>query len=167
MQPLAPQQKDAILIGVGLAAIAVILSVSTRGLFGLSVSTDTGTIGNATFSAASSTYGDASSTATSTTTTPPKASSLTYTKAVNAYKDRRIQFDPACTMIPNQISFKNNTTVMLDNRSPSARSVYLDRVEYPLSGFGFKLVTLKKSPLPYTIVVDCGTGRNTGKIILQ
>jgi hypothetical protein len=149
-------QKHAILISLGLVVVAIAISLVVRNAYqsNLSILSEDG-IDNG-----SAAYGDASSSGA-------PASGLTYTQAINKYKDHRIQFDAACTTTPSQISLKNNVTMMFDNRSATPRSFFLDRVEYHLTAFGFRLVTLSKSPLPHTVVVDCGTGRNNAKIILQ
>jgi hypothetical protein len=94
--------------------------------------------------------------------------SLSYTQALNLYKNRRIQFSPACVVIPNYVVFKKGTTIMLDNRSKKSRPVALDEQVYNMKGYGFTFVTLATaSPLPHTIKVDCGNGENTGRIVLE
>ena len=70
-------------------------------------------------------------------------------------------------MEPNPITFKNGTSVMLDNRSGSERTITLDGTPYRLSAFGFKILTLRSRVLPHTVAIDCGEGRNNGQIILQ
>lgn len=113
--------------------------------------------------------GAASSTATTTASQPTIKPALTYTQAINAYKDRRIQFDATCGVIPLQLNAKNKTTIMLDNRASQPRTVYLDRTAYNLGALGFRLVTLTypTASLPRTVILDCGTGRNSAKILVQ
>ncbi|MFH1246644.1 MAG: hypothetical protein V1489_02635 [Candidatus Liptonbacteria bacterium] len=125
--------------------------------------------GAASSTAASGSGQAASSTPSSTqsNTTPAKSPSLTYTQAVNLYAGKRIQFDANCTVQPIQLIVKNNTTIMLDNRGPQSRAVYLDRAKYTLPAFGYKTVRLSYTAIPKTIIVDCGTGRNNATIIVQ
>ena len=93
---------------------------------------------------------------------------LSYTKAVNLYADRRIQFDNNCVVTPNYITFKKGTAIMLDNRAPKDVSVSLDSTKYSLKAYGFKIITLTTTAtLPHTIMVDCGSGQNNGRILLQ
>lgn len=92
---------------------------------------------------------------------------LTYSEAVQLYKDRRIQFAPDCQVVPVSSVMRNGTKVMFDNRAAEARQVRLDRVSHFLAGYGFKIITLSSKTLPHTVMIDCGSGRNNGKIILQ
>ncbi len=115
-------------------------------------------------------------TSTSPTSSQPAAANkdgggahptLTYGEAVATFSTRRIQFDANCVAIPSSIVLKNGTNVMFDNRSPESRSFALDGTRYSLRGYDFRILTLRASTLPHTIVVDCGNGRNNGQIILN
>lgn len=100
---------------------------------------------------------------TPTPTKPP----LSYSEAVSLYTNRRIQFDANCLAIPNYVVFAKGTKIMLDNRSSQARSVYLDGQRYSLAAYGFQIVTLTTTaPLPHTMRIDCGTGKNNGQILI-
>lgn len=106
---------------------------------------------------------------TTPVTTPVAVSttaSLTYQQALAKYKTNRIQFDPTCQAIPNNMTFKNGTTVMLDNRSAVARTINING-PVALKAYGFRIVTLSSTTLPKTILVDCGTGQNVATILLQ
>jgi len=93
---------------------------------------------------------------------------LTYTAAVNLYKDRRIQVSSTCQISPANSVFKVGAVVMLDNRSSTQKVVKLDGTAYALGAYDFKIITLTtSSALPHTISIDCGTGSNNGQIILQ
>lgn len=101
-------------------------------------------------------------------TAKPAPKALTYSEAVNLYVNKRLQFDANCAMTPNFVVFKKGAQIMLDNRFNQARPIYLDGVQYNIGAFGFKIVTLTTaSPLPHTVGVDCGTGKNNGQIILE
>ena len=100
-------------------------------------------------------------------TTPSTESALTYDQAIKEYGNKRIQFDPNCAVIPSYSNYLNNTKVMFDNRYEKGRWFYLDGKGYYLSPYGFKIVTLYSKTLPHTVMIDCGTGKNNGQILLQ
>lgn len=91
----------------------------------------------------------------------------TYTKLVTQYVDRRIQFDAMCQAHPNNITYKNGTKVMFDNRSGDARIITVGGVKYNFSGYGYKILTLYSSKLPKTLLLSCGATVNVGQILLQ
>lgn len=112
----------------------------------------------------------------STSTTPkssvkvtPKAtvSTGTYGQLVDQYVGKRIQFDQYCQANPGSATFKNDTTIMLDNRSGDARIVTVGGVQYSLGGYGYKLVTVSSTVLPKTLNLNCGAAVNVGQILLQ
>jgi len=98
---------------------------------------------------------------------PTSEQSVTYDQAINTYGSKRIQFDPSCGVIPSYSNYLNNTKVMFDNRYEKGRWFYLDGKGYYLEAYGFKIVTLYNKTLPYTVKIDCGTGKNNGQILLQ
>ena len=103
--------------------------------------------------------------------TPPAiAQGFSYTKAVNVYGSRRIQFNDTCQANPASIVLKqgtNGVAIMLDNRSKSPRTISLDGAKYSLKGYGFAIATLKSATLPHTVIVNCDSGSNNGQIILN
>lgn len=113
-------------------------------------------------------------TSSAQTQTPPAGNAAAATKTpsygdlLKTYADRRIQFDANCLVTPYSATFVNGTRVMLDNRLNKGRSVYLNDVQYYLGPYGYRIITLTAAgPLPYTIMVDCGTGKNNGTILLH
>lgn len=93
---------------------------------------------------------------------------LSYGEAVLIYTNRRVQFDDNCAATPNALTLKNNTNVMFDNRSKTGHTITLDRERtYFIRGYDFRILTLSSPKLPHTVIVDCGTGRNNAKIILN
>lgn len=102
------------------------------------------------------------------TTTGAGAVSLSYSQALAKYKNTRIQLgsDPSCGATPKNMTFKNGTTVMIDNRSPQARTFKLGST-YSIKAYGFRIVTLNSSTLPATWLLDCGTQQNVATILLQ
>lgn len=99
--------------------------------------------------------------------TPVVSSSAVYTDLVKQYGANRIQFDEKCQTMPTSVTFKNNTSVLLDNRSPSARTVTIGTTKYQLAGYGYKAVTLSSTSLPKELSISCGASYNVGKILLQ
>src|SRR3989344_4269646 len=79
------------------------------------------------------------------TTTKPKTSPVTvtldYEDAVELYAGRRFQFNNNCQVTPVSATYKNGTSVMLDNRSAYSQTVSIDGKSYGLSGYGFKIIT--------------------------
>ena len=90
-----------------------------------------------------------------------------YSEAVKQYEGRRIQFDQYCQANPVSSTYKNGTTIMLDNRSGDPRIVQVDGKSYNLAGYGYKLVSLSSTTLPQTYTLNCGSAVNVGKILLQ
>lgn len=96
--------------------------------------------------------------------------SVSYTDAMNTYgaSGRRIQFDQNCFANPTKINIKKGTYIMLDNRSDQVRPIYLDNAKYTLDAYSFKIVKITTTaPLPHTMRVDCGTGKNNAQIVIQ
>ena len=104
----------------------------------------------------------------SVTTTTPGAVSINYAQALVTYKDKRIQLGTGaiCTATPNKVTYKNGTTIMIDNRAPVARTVKIGS-NYSVKAYGFKLIKLSSSTLPMTYLVDCNNQQNVATILLQ
>lgn len=97
-----------------------------------------------------------------------RGTTLSYTQAVEEYKDRRIQFDETCLVTPNFATFKEGTKIMLDNRANTSMTISLDSQKHILKAYDFKVIALgTPSRLPHTMMIDCGTGQNNGRILLQ
>lgn len=92
---------------------------------------------------------------------------LSYGDAVRQYGERRISLNEECVATPGQVTFKNDTTVMFDSRSDGRRTITIDGRRYTLDGAGYVVVRLSAPTLPYTVKVDCGSGRNNAEILLQ
>ncbi len=91
----------------------------------------------------------------------------TYDQLVKDFSGRRIQFDITCQAIPNNVTYKNGTQVMFDNRSGDARWISVGGAEYYLSGYGYKVLTLSSKTLPKNLYLNCGSAVNVGQILLQ
>lgn len=95
---------------------------------------------------------------------------MTYQQALVRYQDLRLQIND-CVMLPSSVTYKNSTSVLIDNRGTQAVQVYFDKQVVKLSAYQFKIITLKSSLMPHQITVRCQTGGvdhfNIGQILLQ
>ena len=98
---------------------------------------------------------------------PVSTPSKPYSDLVKEYEGRRIQFDERCQPVPNSSTYKNGTSVMLDNRSSKPVTVKLGDKSYSLIGYGYQVVNLSSPSLPKEMTVSCGTAGNVGKVLLQ
>lgn len=95
---------------------------------------------------------------------PVSAMPETYADALKRYENARFQFDQYCQTKPAVASYKNGATVMLDNRSGDPRIVAVGGVQYNLTGYGWKIITLSAKKLPITLFIDCGGAKNVAQI---
>ncbi|MDO8495999.1 MAG: hypothetical protein Q7S43_00920 [bacterium] len=91
----------------------------------------------------------------------------TYNQLLKDFTGRRVQFDARCQAIPNDLTYKNGTQIMFDNRSGDARWISVGGAEYYLSGYGYKILTLSSKSLPKNLYINCGSAVNVGQILLQ
>lgn len=92
--------------------------------------------------------------------------SISYANALVKYKDARIQFDGVCQASPNNMTFKNGTSIMVDNRAPVDRAVKVGSI-FNIKAYGFKIIKLSSTTLPATLLVDCDKSQNVATILLQ
>lgn len=96
------------------------------------------------------------------------AASQNYTRLVAQFEGRRIQFDENCQMIPPSVTYKNQTQVMLDNRSAEARTIVIAGSQLNFPPYGYKIVTLRSGVLPYSATITkCDDSVNIGQILIQ
>lgn len=95
------------------------------------------------------------------------ASTKSYSEFVKEYEGRRIQFDERCQVIPQNPTYKNGTSILLDNRSASVRTVMVGGMKYDLVAYGYRVVTLSSPSLPKELSLSCGSAGNVGVILLQ
>ncbi len=97
----------------------------------------------------------------------PGAATISYTNALVKYADRRIQLDKACQAYPNTVSYKDNTGVMIDNRSSQTRTIKIGTT-FTIKPWGFKILVLPDVYLKNkTILVDCDKSQNVATILIQ
>ena len=98
------------------------------------------------------------------------AVTLSYQQALIKYAKARIQLDDQCQAIPNVVTYKNGTNIMLDNRAAATRNIHLGSY-FTIKGYGFKIVNLSSSTLPAKLLLDCGTSQandqNVATITIQ
>lgn len=100
--------------------------------------------------------------------TPTKAPALTYQQALEKYKDRRLQFNDRCqASAPNVVTYKDNTGIMLDNRSAETRTIKVGAT-YTIKPYGFKIITLPDIyRQPQKLLVDCDGQQNVATVLVQ
>ncbi len=96
------------------------------------------------------------------------AVSISYTNALAKYADRRIQLDSNCQASrPNVVTYKDNTGIMIDNRSNQTRTVKVGTT-FTIKPYGFKIVVLPDTYLKSkTLLVDCDKSQNVATILVQ
>jgi hypothetical protein len=96
-----------------------------------------------------------------------KVVSLSYADALVQYADRRIQLDKTCQAHPNSVTYKDNTGIMIDNRSPETRTIKVGTT-FTIKPYGFKIIVLPDVYLESkTILVDCDGSQNVATILIQ
>lgn len=101
------------------------------------------------------------------TPAPSYAAVLDYSAALQKYAGHVLQFDARCQVTPNNLTVKNGTYIMFDNRSGDARTIKLDNTAYYFAGYGFRIIPMTFASLPHTTTIDCGAAQNVGHIIIQ
>lgn len=100
-------------------------------------------------------------------TKPTSPASISYQDALIKYADRRIQLDDACQAHPSNVTYKDNTGIMIDNRSAKTRTVKIGTT-FTIKPYGFKIVVLPDTYLKSkTILVDCDQFQNVATILIQ
>ena len=105
--------------------------------------------------------------ATPTPTTASSISTISYAKALVTYADRRIQLDANCQATPNKVTYKDNTGIMIDNRSAKTRTITVGTT-FTIKPYGFKIVVLPDVYLKAkTVYVNCDKEKNVATILVQ
>lgn len=90
-----------------------------------------------------------------------------YSDMVMQFGEKRIQFDERCQMTPADVTFKNGTTIMLDNRSGTAKTIRIGGQIYSFQPYGYRILTLSSPTLPNSLTISCDNSPNVGRILLQ
>lgn len=95
------------------------------------------------------------------------ATAISYANALVKYADRRIQLDTTCQAHPNTVTYKDNSGIMIDNRSPKTRTVKVG-ITFTIKPWGFKIVVLPNVYLASkTLLVDCDGSQNVATVLVQ
>ena len=95
-----------------------------------------------------------------------KVPSISYADALVKYKDARIQIDALCQAFPNNVTYKNGTSIMIDNRSAINHTLKIGST-YTVDAYKFKIIKLTSNNLPETLLVDCDQYQNVATILVQ
>jgi len=91
---------------------------------------------------------------------------ISYSQALKKYKDARIQLGIECQAFPNNVTYKNGTSIMIDNRSAFNRKIKIGSF-YTVKAYDFKIIKLSSSVLPIMWLVDCDKLENNASILVQ
>jgi hypothetical protein len=94
---------------------------------------------------------------------------LSYGQALNKFRGGNLmQFDPSCHPQPYpNLSVKNGTQIMFDNRSAKAITLAFDNQKIQLKGYNWIVLALRDSDVPHNVLIDCNAGQNYGSLLLQ
>ena len=93
--------------------------------------------------------------------------SISYANALVKYATKRIQLNKICQATPNNVTYKDNTGIMIDNRSAQTRTIKVGTT-FTIKPWGFKIVVLPDVYLKAkTILVDCDSYQNVATILVQ
>ena len=93
--------------------------------------------------------------------------SISYNDALTTYAGRIIQLDSICQAHPTAVTYKDNTGIMIDNRSPYTRTVTVGTT-FTIKPYGFKIVVLPDVYLKLkTLFVACDKSQNVATVIVQ
>ncbi len=90
---------------------------------------------------------------------------LSYQEAVSIYAGKIIEIDSDCKAVPNTMTFKNNTKVMINNNSDTLKTLKVGK-SIGVNARSFKIVNLSSSKLPNKLIVDCNTIKGIANISL-
>jgi hypothetical protein len=89
-----------------------------------------------------------------------------YEQALLLFQERRIQLDENCQARPNNVTFKNGTLVMIDNRSDKLRTVRLGAV-FSIKPYSYQVVKMDNPKNGSTIYMGCDGSQNVATILIQ
>lgn len=153
-------------IGIGLIVIALIVVLAVRG--NKMPTENTGIpAGETTPESTLDTTGDPVVSTPGTGAATGTAVSVSYQEALVKYADRRLQFNDMCQATPNTVTYKDNSGIMLDNRSNKTRTIKVGTT-YTIKPYGFRIITLPDIYLKSsTLLVDCDKSQNVATVLVQ
>lgn len=99
-------------------------------------------------------------------TNTPEVKLLPYHEALGLYMGRRIEITDECKVIPNTMTFKNNTKVMIDNHSSKLKTIKIGK-SMTIKEQGFKIINLSSSKLPVKLAMGCDAQNSAATITLE
>ncbi len=111
--------------------------------------------------------GKAKTPVATTTQTGASTNNALYNQLVQQYRTARIQFGATCQATPTMASYKNGTSIMLDNHTNVAHTVSVGGTSYSLPTYGHQIITLTSATVPGTMTVNCDKSVNVATIRLS
>ena len=104
-------------------------------------------------------------------TTGAGVGSIAYSDALVKYAGRIIELDDSC-QVPRQdsvVTYKDNSGIMIDNRSASPRTVTVGTQSFTMQPYTFKIIVLPDvaTGTIKSIFVGCDDSQNVATIIVQ
>ncbi len=87
-----------------------------------------------------------------------------YQSTLKKYEGKTIEIDNNCKVLPANLKIKNNTTIMIDNRSAVGRNIEIS-TKFQVKGYSFKIVKITSTP--GDLAVQCDHHENVAKITIQ
>ncbi len=97
--------------------------------------------------------------------TKSTASKLSYSEAVDLYKNSILQFDENCQLSTKSRSFRLGNEVLIDNRSPQPKTITVGTIPIVVGpyDYGFIILSEKGNLVP----VSCGDRANIAQLSVQ
>ncbi len=95
----------------------------------------------------------------------PGQSKLTYSEALDLYKNNLLQFNENCQLSSGVRSFNLKNEVMIDNRSSKANSFVVGSTLIAIAPYDFAFMILKEKG--DAVPVQCGSQKNVSTISVQ
>ena len=96
----------------------------------------------------------------------PEIALLSYHETLGLYTGRRVEIADDCQISPSTMTLKNNTKVMLDNKSKALKTIKIDKTT-TVKEQGFKIINLSSSKLPVKLAMSCDSQHNVATITLE
>jgi hypothetical protein len=103
----------------------------------------------------------------STTAVLGEVKLLPYHEALGLYTGRRVELAGNCQAVPNTMTFKNNTKIMIDNKSDMLKTLKIGKTTTTVKARGFKIMNLSSSKLPAKLALDCDASKAAASITLE
>jgi len=95
----------------------------------------------------------------------PGQSKLTYTQALDLYKNDILQFNQDCQLSTASRSFHLNNEIMIDNRSSKPNTFVVGDALVAIGPYDFAFMILKQKG--ESVPVNCGDRKNIANLFIQ